>query len=97
MRETDGESDVDVSTPATRGFLRYPVLRVAEDGRSRRVAYGPSPSTDVGARDAMQYPPVLGTGLNWQLYQRAGVHRARATSRKDAWFHLRLEVTGAQA
>ena len=44
----------------------------------------------------MQYTPVLGTGLNWQLYSGPGFTGA-VDIPKDAWFHLRLEVTGAQA
>ena len=44
----------------------------------------------------MQYTPVLNTGLNWQLYSGPGFTGA-VDIPKDAWFHLRLEVTGAQA
>src|SRR5262249_52699447 len=49
-----------------------------------------------GLADAMQYTPVLGTGLNWQLYNGPGFTGALDIP-KDVWFHLRLEVTGAQA
>ena len=44
----------------------------------------------------MQYTPVLDTGLNWQLYNGPGFTGA-VDIPKDAWFHLRLEVGGAQA
>ena len=44
----------------------------------------------------MQYTPVLNTGLNWQLYNGDGFTGAVDIPR-DTWFHLRLEVTGAQA
>ena len=44
----------------------------------------------------MQYTPVLNTGLNWQLYNGPGFTGAVDIPR-DAWFHMRLEVTGAQA
>jgi hypothetical protein len=44
----------------------------------------------------MQYTPVLNTGLNWQIYNGPGFTGAVEIP-KDAWFHLRLEVTGAQA
>jgi hypothetical protein len=49
-----------------------------------------------GQPDAMQYTPVLGTGLNWQIYSGPGFTGA-VDIPKDAWFHLRLEVAGAQA
>jgi hypothetical protein len=44
----------------------------------------------------MQYTPVLNTGLNWQIYNGPGFTGAVEIP-KDVWFHLRLEVTGAQA
>ena len=44
----------------------------------------------------MQYTPVLNTGRNWQIYNGAGFTGA-VDIPKDVWFHLRLEVTGAQA
>jgi len=44
----------------------------------------------------MQYTPVLNTGLNWQIYNGPGFTGAVDVPR-DVWFHLRLEVSGAQA
>jgi hypothetical protein len=44
----------------------------------------------------MQYTPILNTGLNWQLYNGPGFTGA-VDIPKDKWFHLRLELTGAQA
>ena len=44
----------------------------------------------------MQYTPVLNTGLNWQIYNGPGFTGA-VDIPKDVWFHMRLEVTGAQA
>jgi hypothetical protein len=44
----------------------------------------------------MQYTPVLNTGRNWQIYNGPGFTGAVDIPR-DEWFHLRLEVTGAQA
>lgn len=49
-----------------------------------------------GYPDAMQYIPVLNTGANWQIYNGPGF-TAAVDIPKDTWFHLRLEVTGAQA
>src|SRR5581483_11598352 len=42
------------------------------------------------------YTPVLNTGLNWQIYNGPGFTGA-VDIPKDVWFHLRLEVAGAQA
>ena len=44
----------------------------------------------------MQYTPVLNTGLNWQLFNGPGFTGA-VDIPKDVWFHVRLEVAGAQA
>jgi hypothetical protein len=44
----------------------------------------------------MQYTPVLNTGRNWQLFNGPGFTGAVDIPR-DEWFHLRLELAGAQA
>ena len=44
----------------------------------------------------MQYTPILNTGANWQIYNGPGFTGA-VDIPKNEWFHLRLEVTGAQA
>jgi hypothetical protein len=41
-------------------------------------------------------PPVLNTGLNWQLYSWPGF-TGKVDIARDVWFHLRLVVAGAQA
>src|SRR5215469_2402456 len=89
----DAVIDVDVSTPASRGFFGIQ-FRLAGDSRSAEWVYLRQHKS--GLPDAMQYTPVLGTGLNWQLYNGPGFTGAIDIP-KDAWFHLRLEVTGAQA
>ena len=89
----DAVIDVDVSTPASRGFFGIQ-FRVAGDGRAAEWVYLRQHKS--GLPDAMQYTPVLGTGLNWQLYSGPGF-TGPVDIPKDAWFHLRLEVTGAQA
>jgi hypothetical protein len=87
----DGVIDVDVATPATRGFFG---IQFRIDGDNAEWVYlRPHKS---GAPDAMQYTPVLATGLNWQLYNGPGFTGAVDIPR-DQWFHLRLEVAGAQA
>jgi hypothetical protein len=50
----------------------------------------------IGSSDAIQYTPVLNTGLNWQIYNGSGFTGAVEIP-KDVWFHMRLEVAGAQA
>jgi hypothetical protein len=89
----DGVMDVDVATPANRGFFGFQ-FRIAEDGANFEEIYLRQHKS--GAPDAMQYTPVLSTGRNWQLYNGPGFTGA-VDIPKDAWFHLRLEVTGAQA
>ncbi|HZW89876.1 MAG TPA: hypothetical protein VFF12_12415, partial [Myxococcaceae bacterium] len=89
----DAVIDVDVSTPASRGFFGIQ-FRIAGDGKSAEWVYLRQHKS--GLPDAMQYTPVLGTGLNWQLYSGPGFTGAIDIP-KDAWFHMRLEVTGAQA
>jgi hypothetical protein len=85
--------DVDVSTPATRGFFGLQ-FRIADDGKSAEWIYLRQHKS--GLADAMQYTPVLGTGLNWQLYSGPGFTGALDIP-KDTWFHMRIEVAGAQA
>jgi len=89
----DGVIDVDVATPATRGFFGIQ-FRISGDGANAEWVYLRQHKS--GLPDAMQYTPVLHTGLNWQLYNGPGFTCAVDIT-KNVWFHLRLEVTGAQA
>jgi hypothetical protein len=89
----DGVLDVDVATPATRGFFGFDV-RIDADGKDYEEIYLRQHKS--GLPDAMQYTPVLNTGRNWQIYNGPGFTGA-VDIPKDVWFHLRLEVTGAQA
>jgi hypothetical protein len=89
----DGIVDVDVATPAKRGFFGFDV-RIDKDGMNFEEIYlRPHKS---GLPDAMQYTPVLNSGRNWQLYNGPGFTGAVDIPRNE-WFHLRLELTGAQA
>ena len=87
----DGVIDVDVSTPAIRGFFG---IQFRIDGDNAEWVYLRQHKS--GLPDAMQYTPVLNTGLNWQIYNGPGF-TGSVDIPKDVWFHLRLEVTGAQA
>jgi hypothetical protein len=89
----DGVIDVDVATPARRGFFGIQ-FRIAADGGDAEWVYLRQHKS--GLPDAIQYTPVLHTGLNWQIYNGPGFTGAVDIPR-DEWFHLRLEVAGAQA
>jgi len=89
----DGVIDVDVATPAARGFFGIQ-FRIADEGATAEWVYLRQHKSALP--DAMQYTPVLNTGLNWQIYNGPGFTAAVDIPR-DAWFHLRLEVKGAQA
>src|SRR3954468_19255783 len=89
----DGVIDVDVATPAARGFfgIQFRVDAAGENGEWVYLRQHKS-----GLPDALQYTPVLRTGLNWQIYNGAGFTGAVDVPRNE-WFHLRLAVAGAQA
>jgi hypothetical protein len=89
----DGVVDVDVATPASRGFFGIQ-FRIADEGATAEWVYLRQHKS--GLPDALQYTPVLHTGLNWQIFNGPGFTGA-VDIPKDVWFHLRLEVTGAQA
>jgi hypothetical protein len=89
----DGVIDVDVATPANRGFFGID-FRLADNGANGERVYLRQHKS--GYPDAMQYTPVLNTGANWQIYNGPGFTGAIDIP-KDVWFHMRLEVVGAQA
>ncbi len=89
----DGVIDMDVATPAKRGFFGIQ-FRSSADGLNAEWVYLRQHKS--GLPDAMQYTPVLNTGLNWQIYNGPGFTGAVDIPR-DVWFHLRLEIVGAQA
>lgn len=89
----DGVIDVDVATTAVRGFFGFDV-RIDEQGANYEEIYLRTHKS--GLPDAMQYTPVLHTGRNWQIYNGPGFTGA-VDIPKATWFHLRLELTGAQA
>jgi NADH:ubiquinone oxidoreductase subunit len=89
----DGVIDVDIATPAKRGFFGFDV-RIDADGKNYEEIY--LRQHQSGYPDAMQYTPVLNTGRNWQIYNGPGFTGAVDIPQAE-WFHMRLEVTGAQA
>ena len=86
----DGTIDVDVATPAARGFFG---IQFRADSVNSEFVYLRQHKS--GLPDAMQYTPVLNTGLNWQIYSGPGFIGAVDIPR-NSWFRLRLEVSGAQ-
>jgi len=89
----DGVIDVDVATGARRGFFGMQ-FRIEGDGANAEEIY--LRQHESGYPDAIQYTPILNTGRNWQIYNGPGF-TAGVDIPKEAWFHLRLEVAGAQA
>jgi hypothetical protein len=89
----DAIIDVDVATPAKRGFFGFDI-RIDPDGKNYEEIY--LRQHQSGYPDAMQYTPVLNTGRNWQIFNGPGFTGA-VDIPKSEWFHMRLEVIGAQA
>lgn len=89
----DGVIDVDVATPAKRGFVGFD-FRIDKDGANYEEVY--LRQHESGLPDALQYTPVLNTGRNWQIYNGPGF-TGGVDIPKNEWFHMRLVVTGAQA
>jgi hypothetical protein len=87
----DGIIDVDVATAAIRGFFG---IQFRIDGANGEWVYLRQHKS--GLPDAIQYTPVLNTGLNWQIYNGPGFTGA-VDIPSNEWFHLRLEIAGAQA
>jgi hypothetical protein len=89
----DGVIDVDVATPAPKGFFGF-YFRMIDAGANAEWVYLRQHKS--GHPDAMQYTPILNNGRNWQIYNGPGFTGA-VDIPKDVWFHLRLEVVGAHA
>jgi hypothetical protein len=89
----DAVIDVDVATPAVRGFFGFDIRIDPEEANYEEIYLRQHKS---GLPDAMQYTPVLHTGRNWQIFNGPGFTGA-VDIPNSVWFHLRLEVTGAQA
>ena len=87
----DGIIDVDVATAAIRGFFGIQFRIDSANGEWVYLRQHKS-----GLPDAIQYTPVLNTGLNWQIYNGPGFTGA-VDIPSNEWFHLRLDIAGAQA
>jgi len=89
----DGVIDVDVATSAKRGFFGIQFRLDGDGSNGEEVYLRPHKS---GLPDAIQYTPILNTGRNWQIYN-GPEFTGPVDIPKDVWFHLRLEIVGAQA
>jgi hypothetical protein len=89
---TDGVIDVDMAGTGARGFYNIR-FRTQADGNGEEVYLRPH---KTGLDDAQQYAPILNGMTPWQIYNGEGFTRAVDIPR-GAWFHVRLEITGAQA
>jgi hypothetical protein len=89
----DGVIDVDIASPANRAFFGIEFRANPENGSAEWIYLRPHKS---GLADALQYTPVLSGAPVWQLYNGPGFTGPLEIP-KDVWFHLRLEITGAQA
>jgi hypothetical protein len=89
---TDGVIDVDMAGSGARGFYNIH-FRTQADGNGEEVYLRPH---KTGLDDAQQYAPILNGMAPWQIYNGPGFTRAVDIPR-GAWFHVRLEITGAQA
>jgi hypothetical protein len=89
----DGVVDVDAITSAPFGFFGFQFHIDKEHANFEELYLRQHKS---GFPGTIQYTPVLKTGRNWQLFNGPGFTDS-VDIPKDAWFHLRLVVTGAQA
>jgi hypothetical protein len=89
---TGGVIDVDMAGSGARGFYNI-YFRTQGDGNGEEVYLRPH---KTGLDDAQQYAPILNGMAPWQIYNGPGFTRAVDIPR-GVWFHVRLEITGAQA
>lgn len=89
---TDGVIDVEMAGNGERGFYNIH-FRMQEDGNGEVVYLRPH---KTGLDDAQQYTPILNGAAAWQIYNGPGFTRPVDIPR-GVWFHVRLEITGAQA
>lgn len=89
---TDGVIELDMAGTEARGFYNIS-FRNQADGEGELVYLR---AHKTGLEDAQQYTPMfLGTGP-WQIYNGPGF-TAAVNIPRAVWFHVRLEITGAQA
>jgi len=89
---TDGVIDVDMAGTETRGFYNIS-FRTQADGDGELVYLR---AHKTGLDDAQQYSPMFKGVGPWQIYNGPGFTAAVDIPR-EVWFHVRLEITGAQA
>src|SRR5260370_170707 len=89
---TDGVIDVDMAGTETRGFYNIS-FRTQANGDGELVYLR---AHKTGLDDAQQYTPMFNGVGPWQIYNGHGFTAAVDIPR-EVWFHVRLEIIGAQA
>jgi hypothetical protein len=89
---TDGVIDLDMAGTETRGFYNIS-FRTQANGDGELVYLR---AHKTGLDDAQQYTPMFLGTAPWQIYNGPGFTAAVDIPR-EVWFHVRLEITGAQA
>jgi hypothetical protein len=89
----NGVIDVDIASPASRAFYGIEFRANPKDNSAEWIYLRPHKS---GLPDALQYAPVFNSALMWQIYNGPGF-TGPLDIPKNEWFHLRLEIAGAQA
>jgi hypothetical protein len=89
---TDGVIDVDMAGTETRGF--YNISFRTQPSGDGELVYLRAHKT--GLNDAQQYSPMFKGVGPWQIYNGPGF-TAPVDIPREIWFHVRLEITGAQA
>src|SRR6185369_5365920 len=89
---TDGVIDADMAGTGARGFYNI-FFRTQPNGDGEEVYLRPH---KTGLDDAQQYSPMFQRVGVWQIYNGPGFTAAVDIPR-DAWFHVRLVIAGAQA
>lgn len=89
---SDGAIDVDMAGIETRGFYNIS-FRTQPNGDGELVYLR---AHKTGLDDAQQYTPMFMGTAPWQIYNGSGFTAAVDIPR-GVWFHVRLEIAGAQA
>jgi sugar lactone lactonase YvrE len=91
----DGVIEVDMAVTGARSYPGI-VFRAQPDPAESYERFYIRPHRAGLYTDALQYHPVYNGVESWQLYSGPG-YTAGASFPHDQWFHVRLEVKGAQA
>jgi sugar lactone lactonase YvrE len=91
----DGVIEVDMAVTGARSYPGV-LFRMTSPGNAERVYLRPHRATLARYPDVVQYLPMFNGVDSWQLYSGDGF-TAFSDVPVGQWFHLKLEVKGAQA